>query len=312
MSTNLPCRLLAARHFPGNEEAVLVGFPSGISLDEDYFPEGKGFLVSKTDLGLFDNDYSWIALLRQQTGSFEMFTMMACDIIGTLEASALVDVSEVLARFLARIRAWQEFMKHNSCGVLSPNTEIGLYGELIILASLLDYGLPAKNILDAWRGPRNEIHDFKIGTGAIEVKTTIAKNGFPATISSLEQLDDSYANPLCLIGVRLQPDPQGLTLGEQVDALERRMAMEHEQNSLTFGLLLMQSGYHSSMAHRYTRKFSAIERRLFQICEDVPRLVRGNVPKGIQSAQYLIDLDQIEVATMSLEETLALLRGTVL
>ena len=59
------------------------------------------------------------------------------------------------------------------------------------------------NTLDAWQGPLNGLQDFFIGTGAIEVKATIAPQGFPAKISSLDQLDETQRQPLFLAGVRL-------------------------------------------------------------------------------------------------------------
>lgn len=70
--------------------------------------------------------------------------------------------------------------------------------------------------LESWVGPLNAVRDFEIGTGAIEVKTTISAVGFPAKIGSLEQLDDSARQPLFLAGVRLRQGETGQNLSELV------------------------------------------------------------------------------------------------
>src|SRR5215204_4698737 len=72
-----PSLLLAGRRFPDNEEALLVGFAGkGTSLPQD-FPQGRGFEVSKAELGAAGSGRVWIALCRHSAGRLDLFTMMA-------------------------------------------------------------------------------------------------------------------------------------------------------------------------------------------------------------------------------------------
>ena len=51
VSLKSSCKLLAGRRFPGNEEAVIVGFPSFQMPSKGQLPEGRGFGVAEVCLG---------------------------------------------------------------------------------------------------------------------------------------------------------------------------------------------------------------------------------------------------------------------
>jgi hypothetical protein len=297
--TQLSCRLLAARHFPGNEEAILIGFRSPHIFSNQQLPEGSGFLVLLVDPGPDMDNFKWIALLRQQTGSLEIFTMMTSDIISTLEASAGMDDDSLLRIFLERIRAWQSFMQRARDGALSAEAEIGLHGELIILASILRGGILPHKVIEAWHGPKNGLHDFKFHTGAVEVKATTSVTGFPATISSLEQLDNNLIAPLYLAGVRMRRDESGKNLKERIEEVKELIGLNASSRT-SFEILLIHAGYSHLMATRYPRRFIHSNTLIFLINNIFPKLTRGNVPAEILKVQYQIDLDQLDCFSVSL------------
>ena len=76
-------------------------------------PKAKGFLVSQIDLGAEGGGVLWLALSRRAGGSLDMFTMMALDVIATLNAGTTAE-DRLFQLFLARIRAWQDFMKRGT------------------------------------------------------------------------------------------------------------------------------------------------------------------------------------------------------
>jgi len=61
-------RVLAGRHFPGNEEALLAGFPGANLSGKSSLPSGRGFSVSMADLGAEEGNGKWISLSRQGGG----------------------------------------------------------------------------------------------------------------------------------------------------------------------------------------------------------------------------------------------------
>ncbi|MDR3515785.1 MAG: PD-(D/E)XK motif protein [Azospirillaceae bacterium] len=287
-----PCQVLVGRRFPGDEEAVLVGFRLPSSRSFGALPEGRGFRVERPEGQFLGGTHEWFSLSRQVTGSLEMFATMAADVLGLLEASGHVGDDRLFPLFVGRIRAWQEFMEKGRDGVLSAESEVGLFGELTILNRLLDVGVPAAAALDCWQGPMDAIQDFEIGPGAIEVKATIAAVGFPATIGSLEQLDDAVRQPLFVAGVRLTLDETGLNLPGLVAAVREKVREQIDSTALLDSRLL-RVGFFDAFSERYVRKFLHVRTRLLPIDAGFPRLIRGAVPPAVTKARYVVDLDLV-------------------
>lgn len=301
VATYAHCHLLAGRRFPGNEEGLLAGFHLEIPPTE--LPLGHGFAVLTVDLGTTEPDRVWFGLVRQPAGNPEMFTLMAADMLSTLGAASGLDEGAIFRLFLDRIRAWQNFMLRSRDGLLSAEAELGLHGELILLALLLDVGLNALSAVESWRGPLHGLHDFEIVIGAIEVKTTASEQGFPVKILSLEQLDSRLAEPLYLAGLHLSADPDGLNLSERVEAI--RLRLRNDQAVLhTFNTLLLHTGYADAMADRYPRRFVHDRSRLLRVNDRFPNLIRSKIPSAITTVRYEIDLDRIEGGDLTLADIL--------
>lgn len=281
------CELMAARRFPGNEEALLARFPTARLGSSERLPEGKGFEVVRADP--FGDGRMWIALSRKESGSPDLFAEMVGDVAGAMDASVGADEAAVLRTMLRRVRMWQQFMSRGA-GALSPEAELGLVGELLFLARLLDAGVSPEMTLNGWVGPDDAPQDFLVGDGAIEVKSTMSSAGFPVRIGSLEQLDDASASPLFLAAVRFVAADNGVTLPEMVAEVEQRLQGEYRAIDYLRERLLS-AGYADVHAGQYSRRFEPKERRVFSVSEGFPRLTPGLVPAGVTRAVYEINLD---------------------
>ncbi|WP_101050283.1 PD-(D/E)XK motif protein [Macromonas nakdongensis] len=265
-----PLQLRAGRRSPENAEAVLVGFPSARLAAADKLPEGQGFSVERADP---DGDgWLWLALTRKPAGRPELFESMACDVIGALDDSVAAGSNEgkLLRIFVGRVAAWQEFMRKGA-QTLSPEAEIGLFGELSVLRSILESGVAPLTALEAWVGPIDGLQDFTLGTGAIEVKATLSTTGFPARIGSLEQLDDSTRQPLFVAGVRLLQSETGASLPSLVEDLRKILHGDAESTRIV-GERLLAAGYYAMHANNYIRRFTVLETRLIPVEGAFPRL----------------------------------------
>jgi hypothetical protein len=128
--------------------------------------------------------------------------------------------------------------------------------------------------------PLDGVQDFEIGTGAVEVKSTLSSAGFPAKIGSLEQLDDSIRQPLFVAGARFSQRDSGISLPEVVAAL--RLAISADGEALrVFGDRLLAAGFQDHHADRYVRRFTLEATRILEVAEGFPRLIPGVVPEGI-------------------------------
>ncbi|WP_312602648.1 PD-(D/E)XK motif protein [Pseudomonas luteola] len=281
------CELLAARRFPGNEEALLACFPSARLASAERLPEGKGFEIVRADPK--GDGKTWIALSRKESGNPELFAEMVSDVAGAMDAEAHNGEEQVLKSMLRRVRMWQNFMSRGT-QPLGPEAELGLAGELTFIACLLQAGVSAETILEGWVGPEDAPKDFVLGHGAIEIKTTLSTAGFPVKIGSLEQLDDATISPLFLGAVRFSLGSDGSTLPEIILDIERQLVGIPAAAALMKEKLLA-AGYVDSHAPAYLRTFEFKEARVYAVTEGFPRLTTGQVPDGVFRATYEINLD---------------------
>lgn len=298
----LPVKVRAGRHFPGNNEALLVGFSAPHLPPATRLPEGRGFSVSLVDLEQ-QGAATWVCLSRSASGSQDLFATMSADVLSAMSAGAGISEDKLFQLFLARIAAWQYFMEHGGAPVLGEDAEIGLFGELLIVADLLAAGLEQRACVAAWHGPESGLHDFELGSGAIEVKSSLASHGAPVTISSLAQLDSSPSRPLFLAAVRLNSDGAGTTLPELASTLTARI-LPDQQALHRFRSLLLRAGYLEAHAGRYQRRFVRQGTRMLPVDTAFPRLTRAGIPPEIVEARYELDLDRVRIPSIELSVVL--------
>lgn len=283
------CAVRAALHFPGKEEALLVCFSGHSIPPAAQLPQGIGFTVERVNP---EGDRKvWLALTRNPHASLDLFDTMVADIVDAMTDAGTTDETRLMALFLGRIRAWQEFMRKGNQG-LAPEAEVGLMGELIVLREILAAGVPAAVALAGWKGPLDGIQDFHLGTGALESKATVSSSAFLAKFASLQQLDDTLRTPIYVAAVRLRSDESGPNLPRLVDAAREAVAGDSEASRLIEERLLA-AGYRDDHAERYSRRFMVSECGAILVDEGFPRLTAGKVPSGVVWAAYEVNLDAV-------------------
>lgn len=283
-----PCALRAGLSFPEKSEALLASFPHSAVPAAEKLPDGQGFVVSRVE---HDGDgMVWLALTRSAHGSLELFAAMVADVAHAMDIEAESEAKRLLRVFLGRIRAWQVFMRKGA-QALSPESEIGLVGELAMLRAIVDAGVPLATAIESWLGPLDGVRDFELGTGSIEVKSTLSTAGFPVKIGSLEQLDDSVRQPLFVAGARLRQTEAGRNLPELIAEI-RDIAADDAEATRLLNERMIATGYFDAHADRYVRRFALAETRVVEVKHGFPRLTPGSVPLGVTKAAYEIDLDK--------------------
>lgn len=284
-----PGRFRAGRNFPDKCEALLACFHSNVISQNEKLPEGRGFHV--TLIPAEQNGFTWLALTRSPNGDLELFSAMVSDVLQAVLAFGLGNHSRDLRVFLARIRAWQEFMR-KGITPLSAENEVGLVGELNVLEKILDAGVAPDVALQAWTGPFDGLRDFVLGFGAIEIKTTIASTGLVAKIGSLEQLDDTNCKPIFLGAVKCLLSQDGRTLPETISIIRNRFAAEKMMLS-DFDDRVLAAGYLEMHTTHYHRRFSLTKILVIEVNETFPRLTHGDVKPGVINARYEINLEPL-------------------
>jgi len=297
--------LHAGRRFPGGAEALLARFGAAALPATTKLPEGAGFRIERANPN--EDGVAWLALTRKPDGSQELFSAMARDIADALDACPATDEPKALATLLGRVRAWQEFMRKGAAP-LAAEAEIGLFGELAALRAIIEAGIDPASACEAWRGPLDGLRDFEIGTGGVEVKSTLSTNGFPARIGTLEQLDDASRQPLFVAGMRLRQTEGPSSLPDAVQTL-RDIVMGEQEAERLLAERIIAAGYFDAHADQYLRRFELAETRVLRVFEGFPRMTPWSVPAGVTRASYDIDLDKAPGRSVSFAEALKELKA---
>ena len=105
---------------------------------------------------------------------------------------------------------------------LSPDREVGLFGELVVVDCLISV-LGGTRAVAAWRGPDGDEHDFDLGSGDLEVKSTLSEKRVH-WIGSLSQLEPTPGRTLWLLSMQLTTGlAEALTIADLVGKLRSRL-----------------------------------------------------------------------------------------
>jgi hypothetical protein len=175
-------------------------------------------------------------------------------------------------------------------GLLSDAALTGLLGELLVVERVLAAGGPGD--LRFWVGPFNELHDMRTATHAIEVKSTLVREGRVVSISSIDQLQTPIDADLFLVHTRLNRDPGGFSLPELVTQVIDAGGHVDQVNRR-----LVELGVRPTDLSPYAnRTFKVSDSRVYDVDgESFPRLLRssfteGDIPPGTLRIAYAIDL----------------------
>lgn len=292
----------AGRHFPDSREALVIAFPAGWLGKLSRLPDGQGFEATMIEGNAAFGGKDVIALIRRMEGAFDIFAIMAVDLLRLLEDERAKDGKTLVDGFLERVREWQAFMSRGS-RPLSQEAQAGLYGELAALQLLAEV-MPGSLPFDAWKGPMHAAQDFHLGSGALEIKATTTSDAFKARINSIEQLD-SERQPMFIGTVRLKDDPAGVSLNT-LTALLRELA-DGRGRRRAFDALLVMSGYYDEHASLYERPLVIDEFRCYGIDEEFPALRRAKLPAQVTAATYTLDLSSVPYPDIGLSGVLSAL-----
>lgn len=234
------------------------------------------------------NEPRYIRLRLEETHrSFaDLFEQLCQDVVTTVLASSTEERAVEALR--TRVAHWQRFMERAGEG-LSPNDQLGLYGELYFLKKLITAGCSAAKAIDSWQGPLAANHDFVFGEAAVEIKSTTSNSDSKVYISNERQLDDTGVDALFLGHLSFdRRDHTDATLPILVD--EIAAAIDSPLIPL-FEDRLLAAGYHRSQAGLYV-DVGYTERRLtyYRVSETFARIIPRDLKTGVQDVHYSVEL----------------------
>lgn len=135
---------------------------------------------------------------------------------------------------------------------LSADREVGLFGELTVLECLISTVGGALAVA-AWRGPSGDEHDFDLGSGDLEVKSTTSEKRIH-WIGSLSQLEPSPGRVLWVLSVQVTTGlAEGVTIAGLIGKLRSRLT---GVDLGAFEKKLYSAGWRDKYSTRAQRRFT--------------------------------------------------------
>lgn len=290
---------------PNGLRHLLVPYPEGTPEVSDTRSAGVQLTTRALEDSRGHHRFLDVVCLRRHL--FEVFEHFANDVLDRFRK----DENDVVRACTSVLSRWRELLEPEVGQRLSIQALAGLYGELLQLRELHSFGPTA---LATWRGPFGARHDFVVSGAAIEVKSTLAHDGWRLRIHGLSQLNADADEVLLLRAFRLELNGMG---GESVPELIAGL-IAAGIDRIEFLSLLSVAGYSPSDDSYYSRqRFRVIEHRGQLVTDRTPRIVpasflRGQPPAGTEDIEYTIDLDassEVPLSAEQIEETLKAFAG---
>ncbi len=297
--------IFAALRQPDRTPALLVDASAdSISVAVEY-PSTRGFTVFPETIEPGPHGRVRLCLVLADTRSIELFQLLAEDVAACVARAG--NDRQAMDAFLGRLRIWQAFFRWHADG-LSPEEQRGLFGEIIIVQTLLDAGIDARRLMAAWQGPSGAARDFCFPAAHIEVKAGDSRDGF--RVNSAEQLDDGVPQAIVVAFVEMLADPEGRSLHELVAGTRASIEGGDPASAAAFDERLLQSGFILSRPEQASDgRWRFRRKRFYRVHGDFPRIRRADLRTGITDVRYGVDLSKCVPYEIPEATVIALVKG---
>jgi len=294
------CLLFVGLELTSRRRAVLLRLPSTSMPSRRLWPRCKGL----DPLALEVEGKAHFGVALKEPRFADVFAALAEDLMRRVGEAATP--REQANTFLGQLSRWQKFLSASQEG-LTEEQQRGLWGELNFLRKHL-LGAFGPAAVAGWKGGEKAHQDFQFPTGAVEVKTTLAKQPQVVRITSERQLDDSSYAVLFLQVTALDArEGGGETLPRLVALLRERLSGNATAQE-RFEDVLLAAGFLDAHAERYTeRGYLVRKEKLFRVRRGFPRLVERDLPTGVGDTNYRLSVAACEKFSATASEMLAAL-----
>lgn len=284
LQTPLKCDFFAAMDSMDGRLMLIIRIPSEHIQQGYKYPDIAGMEIRAK----YEEGITGIFLKVIDEKYNELFENLCLDLIG--EAANAADEKKCIDRFFYKLHIWKDFFQQLAKNSLDENEAQGLFGELYCLNRINTVFMSLEESVLCWEGPSGSEYDFHYPNGVIEVKTLKAKSDTMA-ISNMHQLDSKKCVNLFVLHLSVEiyrgEQAKGISLPKLIS--EIRQKLEGKQELLAFDRKLVAAGY---LENSYPElHFDIVEKKFYHVDGNFPRLIPSNIPSGIKSVKYTIDLD---------------------
>ncbi len=234
----------------------------------------------------YENKTKELTIILLENELIEIFIVFIEDIIKSLVN--IDNIEDALIIIPKRINYWRKLFSKYTIGLLSPQQQRGLYGELYFMKLLLENFDNHSKILNAWQAPMGSNQDFYFNKKAIEVKTS--KSNSPAIkIANEFQLDTTELDKLFIAFYKLIEFPNDENTLLKIINEIRVVLMKSEELLSDFNQKLNYLGVSPNMESEYDKIGYAIRRdHYYNVNEQFPRITMDTLDNAISKVSYEI------------------------
>lgn len=225
----------------------------------------------------------------------EIFAVLCDDLAQHLKYQT--DHNAIAQELSNRLYKWSLLFEKAASPGLSPEEQRGLFGELIILKTILEKVSDPLSILNSWHGVSGGSQDFFFTDRAIEVKTTFGNRHQIVTINSAAQLDESSLVFLWLAHLALE-NGSGGNNGKTLNGIVREiltLLATNDGTTTRFKAKLAEVGYFETQQSLYDQPAYHIRAiRYYQVRDEFPRIRPDELRSGIDAIKYSIRLSDCQ------------------
>ena len=286
--------LLVALEKTTRARALLVPVSKAALPPRREWPECRGLELISVALG----SQPHLGVRLRDPACADVFTALAEDVAPRVASAS--GAKQAAAELLGRLRQWQQFLTA-AREAMSIEAQRGLWGELHVLRTHLLPALGAAATVSGWKASAAAHQDFQFTGGAVEVKTTAAKQPQSVRITSERQLDDTGVGALFLhvVVVDEREVPAGGSVpGQSLPALIADIRAQLSTDLIALGSFndrLLDRGWLDTHASRYeVRRWTVRSERNYQVRRGFPRLVEVDLPAGVGDVNFAVSLAACE------------------
>ncbi len=243
------------------------------------------------------NDKKELTIILLDEELTDVFILFIEDIIKSL--MIVNNSTEALTTIANRINYWKKLFGKYASGLLTPEQQRGLFGELYFLKNILDSNTNYQRIMNAWQAPTGSNQDFYFEGNAVEVKTSKSNNS-TIKIANEFQLDITGLKSLYIAFFKLNEYPdENHTLLNIIE--EIRLLLNKDIDVLKeFNLKLESLGIISETEEEYNNVGYVIRNeKYYQVTDEFPKITSSMVNEAVSKISY--EISPIEFGKFEIE-----------
>jgi len=242
-----------------------------------------------------------LVIKLEDQSKLDIFSKLCLDLVERVITSESSEANFHLV--CNRLKRWQALFSVQSNSLLSANEIQGLYAELRFIGEKLSSHPELEDaLIQGWEGTQLNQHDFVIGDTVIEIKSITGRDRAKVRISSEDQLNTHMSHLFLKVYLltRASDSESGESLNQIIKRVNSLIVSAENRDLLEKKL---RSARYIDISDYDLPLFEVNDSATYQVTEDFPKIIRENLPEGIEHVSYdlvLARIDQFKVNEVEL------------